>query len=136
MAKQSFNYTKRGHKYIDKEVRDWEGQARVQIMEQLPEDFVPYDCPIVIKNLTFVFPLLANTPKYKKRFLKNGGNLYKKTRPDLMDNLPKNLFDACESVLFTDDSLIVKHIGEMKKIRGRKPRIEFEIFPLEQKIPK
>lgn len=131
LAKQSFRFTRSGHKYQDKDLKDWEGQAKVQLAAQLPEGFRPFQGPVVIKNLTFVFPITKGCPKYKRAYIEAGNDLYKETKPDLMDNLPKNVFDVCNGILFTDDSNIVAHRGELKKIYGLRPRIEFEIEPLE-----
>jgi Holliday junction resolvase RusA-like endonuclease len=55
-----------------------------------------------------------------------GGIIYKHTRPDLTDNLAKGLFDAMESVVFINDSLIVS-LDDVKKYYGIQPRIEIEL---------
>jgi Holliday junction resolvase RusA-like endonuclease len=125
MAKQSFRFTMQGRKYPDKEVKEWAGQARAQIEAQLPQGHIPYQKGVIIKDLTFAYPVLKNTPGYQLRHLDQGGLLYKKTKPDL-DNLQKNLFDACKGVVFLDDSQIVE-ITNIKKIFARQPEITFEI---------
>ena len=131
LAKQSFRFTKKGHKYQNKNVVNWAAQARLQVINQLPKKFLPFNGPIVIQNLTFVFSLLKNMPKKTIKDIENGLDVFKVTKPDLLDNLQKNLWDVCEGVLFINDSRIVMHSGKMKKIYGKKPRIEFEIFSLE-----
>jgi Holliday junction resolvase RusA-like endonuclease len=125
IAKQSFRFTMQGRKYPNKDVKDWAGQARAQIESQLPEKWVPMKNAVIIKNLDFVYPLLKQTPQYQLRFLDGGGLLRKKTKPDL-DNLQKNLFDACKDILFLDDSQIVE-ITNIRKIFGHQPCIMFEI---------
>lgn len=130
MAKQGFMFTRKGIRYQKPEIKNWAAQAKLQVINQLPEEFKLFDGPIVIKNLSFVFPMLKNTPKYKKKMVEEGINLFKDTKPD-MDNLQKNTWDVCEGILFTNDSRIVL-IEKMKKIYGLKPRIEFEIVEVEK----
>lgn len=135
-AKQSMRigYNKslgRAMSYQSKAITEWSAGAKAQLITQLPSGFIPYDCPVVIANLTFVYPIPKGMPKYKRKMIEEGMDIYKDTKPDLMDNLPKNLFDSCEGILFTNDSKIVQHEGEMKKIYGTRPRIEFGIRPLD-----
>lgn len=130
-AKQSFRFAvgKKGrvHKYKPKGAHSWEAQARAQVVAQLPENFRPYEGPVIIKNLTFVFSIPKSFPKYRYEYIKNGGRIYKTSKPDVMDNLSKALMDSCEGVLFLNDSQIVAHRGLLCKIYGLVPRVEFEI---------
>lgn len=127
MAMQSMRFTKKGHRYQVRKVVNWKAQARQQMISQLPADFTPFVKPLMIKDLTYVFPIPKSFPKYKIGTIKDGFKIYKETRPDLMDNLSKSLWDCCEGILFLNDSQIVSHKGELCKIYGFKPRIEFEI---------
>ena len=114
-------------KYQPKKTEDWKNNAQAQIAYQLPKDFKPFPGAVRIKNLTFIFKPLKAFSKKKLKFIEEGGILYKETKPDLMDNLNKLLFDSCNGVLFLDDSRIVEHEGKLRKIYGLEPRIEFEI---------
>lgn len=131
MAKQSFRFTRSGLKYQPKELINWAAQAKLQIINQLPKGFKPMTEPVILKDLTFVYPVPKNTPKYKINLISDGHTLFKESRPDLLDNLGKNILDVCQGVLFINDAQIVGHTGFMKKIYGSTPRIEFEIFTLE-----
>jgi len=130
MAIQSMRITNKGHRYQPKKNLNYKAQIRSQLLQQLPKSFVPLRGPVIIKDLIYVFPPLKNFPKYKINMLKNGNTIYKKTKPDLLDNLSKGFFDACEGILFLNDSQIVECKG-MKKVYGLKPRIEFEIEEVE-----
>lgn len=130
LAKQSFKVTKKGFKYTDKKVVDWKAQARTQLINQLPEAWIPFTEAVRITDLTFVFPILKSFPKYKIKQIKEGIIFYKTTKPDL-DNLQKSLWDCCEGILFINDSQVV-HIGKMEKKYGEVPRIEFTVERIEQ----
>ena len=85
-----------------------------------------------IKNILYVFP--AKGPKqksYLERCIVSGIIPYKSTKPDLTDNLQKAWVDACNGLLWKDDSLIVEISGIVRKIYGHVPRIEFEVEEIE-----
>lgn len=113
--------------YQNKEVIDNEKNIALNVKSQLPIGFVPFDVAIAVKIL-YVFPILSNFTKRQKEIIDNCGIIYKDTKPDLTDNLNKGLFDACEGILYTNDSRICK--VESTKIYGNKPRIELEIYTL------
>jgi Holliday junction resolvase RusA-like endonuclease len=113
--------------YQKKEVKDNEANIAFEIKSQLPLDFIPFDVAIGVKIL-YVFPLLTSFSKKQKESIANNEIIYKDTKPDLTDNLNKGLFDACEGILYTNDSRICK--VESTKIYGIKPRIELEIYIL------
>jgi Holliday junction resolvase RusA-like endonuclease len=113
--------------YQKKEVIDNERNTAFDVKSQLPIGFVPFDVAIGVKIL-YVFPLLSNFTKKQKEIIDAGGIIYKDTKPDLTDNLNKGLFDACEGILYTNDSRICK--VESTKIYGTVPRIELEIYML------
>lgn len=113
--------------YQKKEVVDNEKNIAVDVKSQLPLSFIPFDEAIGVQIL-YVFPLLSNFTKRQKEFIDAGGIIYKDTKPDLTDNLNKGLFDACEGILYTNDSRICK--VESIKIYGNEPRIELEIYKL------
>ena len=135
LATQSTQFTKKGFSYKPKKVKDWTGQARSQIILQLPEGFTPFMNEVYIQNLEFVFPVLTNFPKYKLKYIKEGGIIYKNCKPDI-DNLMKLWADSIEGILFLKDSQIVEYRGFIRKKYGFIPRIEFEIGEIKQCIPK
>jgi Holliday junction resolvase RusA-like endonuclease len=127
--KQSARFYKAGRfvkSYQTKDVKQNESNIRAQIIEQLPKGFIPFDKPIRVTKLHYVFPIPKSFTKTKLRKIQMGGIIYKHTRPDLTDNLAKGLFDAMESVVFINDSLIVS-LDDVKKYYGIQPRIEIEL---------
>ena len=104
-----------------KEVVEKERNIAFDVRSQLPEGFIPYDCPLSIEVL-FVFPPLSSMNKATKLAIENGEIIYKPTKPDLQDNLMKGLSDAMNGIVFIDDSRICK--VKSQKIYGLIPRTE------------
>jgi len=113
--------------YQKKEVVEKERNIAFDVMSQLPEGFIPYDCPLSME-LLFVFPPLASMNKATKLAIKKGEIVYKPTKPDLHDNLAKIVADSMNGVVFVDDSRICK--VESQKIYGLIPRTEVIIKKL------
>ena len=113
--------------YQKKEVVEKERNIAFDVMSQLPEGFIPYDCPLSME-LLFVFPPLASMNKATKLAIKKGEIVYKPTKPDLHDNLAKIVADSMNGVVFVDDSRICK--VESQKIYGLSPRTEVIIKKL------
>lgn len=105
-----------------------ENDLGISAKEQLPKDFKILDEPIGA-SILYVFPMLSSFSKKDREFVKNGGIIYKDTKPDLHDNLNKALFDALEGIVYTNDSRVCK-LKETQKIYGINPRIELTIFKL------
>ena len=126
--KQGFMFTMTGHRYKKKDVAEAEQNIRTQVINQIPKDFKLWDCPIEVKSILYVFPILTSFPKWKRDLIKSGTIIHKSTKPDLTDNLQKGLFDALEGIIYVNDSLICK-IGSLDKIYGDKPRTEVIIEP-------
>lgn len=114
-------------KYKDKKVEKAESYFRLAAIEQLPDDFIPFDEPLEAKVM-FIFPPLKTFSKKKMRALEDGAVLYKHTKPDLTDNLMKGVFDALESIVYKNDSQIVK--TEAIKRYGLDPRTHILIKPI------
>jgi Holliday junction resolvase RusA-like endonuclease len=134
LAKQSAKFRRRGkfvQSYQPEKVVNNERNIRYQVIEQLPKGFIPFQNPIVVKKLHYVFPLLKNMRKKDLKAIHSGEFVYKFTKPDLTDNLNKSLFDAMEGIVFVNDSLIVS-MDNVKKYYGLQPRIELEIEELEE----
>jgi len=130
--KQSFRFTKTGIKYQPAKVKKAEESIKMQIIQQLPKDFEPFDKGVIIERLLFVFPPLKGFSKKKMKELEEGKKIYKTTRPDLTDNLLKGLMDAMEGIVFVNDSQICE-IKNIKKIYGLKPRTEIILREVEEK---
>ena len=113
--------------YQKKEVVEKERNIAFDVKSQLPEGFIPYDCPLSIEVL-FVFPLLSSMKKSVRQEIEDGVIVYKPTKPDLQDNLMKILADSMNGIVFVDDSRICKVSSQ--KIYGLIPRTEVIIKPL------
>lgn len=128
LAKQSARFAKRGRfmqSYQPKEITNWVAQARLQILNQLPEGWIPIDGKVIIKKLEFIFPPLKCWSKKKLRSLQEGEMIYKEPKPDI-DNLQKLTYDSCNGILWRDDAQVVE-IRLLRKIFGEVPRIELEL---------
>lgn len=119
-AKQSFKFTRTGMGYQPKEVKESKQNMIAQIIQQLPKDYKPLTGPVIIEELSFNFPPLKSFSKKKLEIMREF-KLYKPTKPDL-DNLEKNLFDACNNILWLDDAQIVE-IRLIKKMYYDTPGI-------------
>jgi Holliday junction resolvase RusA-like endonuclease len=115
------------HHYKSTKVLREERNIRAIAQHQLPTGFIPFNEPIGIKAL-FVFPMLKSFPKYRKKEIERGIQIYRDKKPDLTDNLMKGLCDALEGVIYINDSRICK--VESQKIYGTVPRTEITIYKL------
>ena len=134
LAKQSARFAKRGkfmHKYQPKKITDWNAQARLQMINQLPSDWSIIDGPVRIEYVHFIFPIPKSISNKKKDLIIEGNEpeCYKTTRPDI-DNCMKALWDACNGILFTDDSRIVD-IQDSQKLLGVEPCIKLKLGEIE-----
>ena len=128
MAKQSARFARRGnfmHKYQPKRLVNWIQDAKAQIREQLPDDWVPISSPVKILSISFQFPPLKSWSKKKLKSLQAGEIIFKETKPD-MDNLLKNLWDACNGLVWIDDRQIVELL-KASKTYNEVPRIVIEV---------
>ena len=92
--------------YQKKSVVDRETSIGWEVTE-LPQGFVPFDCPLFME-VEYVFPIpMSATKKFKQRII-DGEIVYKDTKPDLHDNLSKLVVDSLEGVVFINDSRISK----------------------------
>lgn len=98
---------------------------RAQIIAQLPAGFVPLCGPLVVHELVFTFGALKSMPKWQQRDIIGGAAIAKTTKPDL-DNLEKLLWDACEGIVYANDSLIWEKLA-VRKVYGRQPGIRLVI---------
>jgi Holliday junction resolvase RusA-like endonuclease len=105
--------------YQTKEVKDNESNIGYSVMQQLPKDFIPYDCPISAQ-MEYVFPAPSSFTKKQKEAIAKGKIIFKDTKPDLTDNLNKGLIDALSGIVYVNDSRIavthsVKYYGLVPK---------------------
>jgi len=128
-GKQSFRFTKKGIKYQPKEVKQREENIQWQVINQLPKDFQPFDCPLWVTKLHYIFAPLKSFSKRKLRAIESDEIIFKDTKPDLTDNLAKLVFDALEGIVYINDSKIVA-MDNVRKYYGLVPRIEIEIVPM------
>lgn len=123
-----YNDKKSGRKRVliryhqPKEITDQENTLKALAISQIPEEFKPFDGPVIITRLDFIFPPLKSFPKIKLMNIAIGLVEYKTTRPDLNDNLCKGLFDALEGIIYLNDSQICEKLNT-RKIYGSKPGI-------------
>ena len=103
-AKGRPRFTRRGFSYTPKETRDAEALLRKQTLIQLPKDFKLLDQALSISIIFYI-----KRPKSKKKAI------HCITRPDI-DNYVKTVLDAFNSIVFTDDSIIVELYA--KKVYG------------------
>ena len=129
-SKQSFRFTKSGHKYQKKEVVEKQEAIQWQVVNQLPDGFKPFTGGVRVTRLLYVFPPLKSFSKKQLILLKNGVRIYKTTKPDLTDNLNKGLFDAMQGLVYINDSQVCE-VENMVKCYGLQPRIEIELEEIE-----
>lgn len=128
-AVQSFKFTFSGRKYQPKGTVEWKTYIKIVAMQQLPEGWTPFNAYCGI-DVSFVFPVLKSAKKHEVLHLANGGFIYKKTKPDLTDNLMKGVIDALKETVWTDDSIICT--VSSRKVMGQSPRIVIRAFEIEK----
>lgn len=136
ISSQSFRFAFRGKKifkYKDKNKKLAEQNYLYQIKKQLPSNFELLSGPLFVKSILYVFKIPTSIyPKIKKHIFANE-KVYKNSKPDIVDNTQKPLFDCMQGVVFFRDSQIVK-VGQIEKIYGMNPRIEIEIEKMSEVI--
>lgn len=127
--KQSFRVAKVGNfikKFQSAEVVKNERNIKFDCISQLPAGFKPFAGPLRIRKLDYVFPIPKSMSKKMVQFIRDGGIVYKSTKPDLTDNLNKGLFDALEGIVYINDSQIAE-VQNSRKIYGETPYISLVI---------
>lgn len=115
--------------YQPQDVVNMQKSLAWQIVQQIPSGFVPTKNPVMIR-VQFVFPPLKTWPKWKERMFEEGITFYKPTKPDLQDNLMKNLADSMEGIIYQNDSQIISVFSE--KVYGRVPKTVVSIKIIEE----
>lgn len=85
-------------------------------------DFLPFTKRICIEYLAFVYAPLKSMTKKEKNFIEQGNYIWKDTQPDLIDNLPKLIFDALEKIIFDNDGKIFM-MNKSIKVYGKIPGV-------------
>jgi Holliday junction resolvase RusA-like endonuclease len=88
--------------------------------------FRPFSQFVGYELLEFIYEPLKSMKRATVDKIKNGGLVYKTTRPDF-ENLEKQLNDALQGVLFTDDSIISRKNNLYKRF-GESAGIHFIIM--------
>lgn len=125
LAKQSFRFTNMGFKYQDKEIVNWQAQARTQLIQQLPLNFKPFTGAVGFEFIHVMFPITKSTSKKMREKMKTE-KIFRSKKPDI-DNIIKAILDSCKTILFLDDSQVVG-INSLEKFYDETPKIVFSIF--------
>jgi len=106
VAKGRARSTRSGRHYTPEKTRRAEDSFAGRVFAQLtPEQRTPATGPLVLE-VTFVMPIPASWSGKKTRDAESGATK-PVSRPDL-DNLLKLAKDACNSILWVDDSQVVE----------------------------
>jgi Holliday junction resolvase RusA-like endonuclease len=98
------------------------GRSVKAVISRVMGQAKPISGPLRI-DMTFVMPLPASWPKWKKEAALEG-LIVPTGRPD-MDNLEKNLLDAANETLIVDDSYVINR--HAWKIYGETPAIKMSV---------
>lgn len=129
VAKGRPRTTRSGITYTPAKTRKWEDDARV-IARQKMEGQSQIDGPVKVFIVAQYEPP-ASWPEWKRRAAMDG--LVAHTgRPDL-DNLEKAVCDACNGVVYRDDSQIVEKLS--RKRYGPEAYVEIVVYPTGQLTP-
>ena len=109
--------------YTPEPTRSYEGMIRTAAMDALG-DRRPIDAPVAFE-LTAVFPVPASWSGRKRQRALDGE--IKPGKPDL-DNIAKAWSDACNGVVYRDDSLICNMA--LAKRYGLAPQVSVTVTPM------
>lgn len=127
MAVQSVRAVRMGkgiRTFQPKKVEDWKSYVRVNILNQLPENWAVLNEPLAVRY-TLKFPPLKSMKKAELTKIEAGETVYKAKKPDF-DNCLKGLNDCLSGIVWRDDSLVVK--AGVSKIYAINPEIEVVIY--------
>ena len=112
--------------YQKQSVKNEESNVKMQVLNQLPADFLMTTRPIRVTRLHYVFAPIKSLKKRDMAAIESGELIYKATKPDLTDNLNKGVFDALQGIVYANDSQIIS-MDDVKKYYGLRPRVEIEL---------
>ena len=95
------------HKYQPREQIEWKNYLMILAREQLPSDFKIFTGVPLKIEMAFVFLLPKSAPKRIQAAVQDAGDrVWKITKPDVTDNLPKGVVDALAGIVYRDDCII------------------------------
>lgn len=116
---------KRGIPFTPERQRNNAATLRMAAQEAMNGQ-LPFDCPVML-NLHAEFAIPDSWSKRKKAQA-IAGIIRPGKKPDL-SNIVKQVEDACNTVIFRDDALIVEY-GTLRKVYGLQPRIVVTVMPI------
>jgi Holliday junction resolvase RusA-like endonuclease len=111
--------------YDPKKSKDFKKYVKLVAAENRPKKLLEGPLQLFIRVYK---PTLKNFSK-KKLAAAESGELRPVTKPDV-DNYVKGIKDACNQILWKDDSQVVELLAS--KWYSEKPRIEIIVVPIEQ----
>jgi Holliday junction resolvase RusA-like endonuclease len=111
--------------YDPKKSKDFKKYVKLVAAENRPKKLLEGPLQLFIRVYK---PTLKNFSK-KKLAAAESGELRPLTKPDV-DNYVKGIKDACNQILWKDDSQVVELLAS--KWYSEKPRIEIMVVPIEQ----
>ena len=108
-ALQSFRVAQIGgfaRKYQPREVVQWKNYLMILAREQLPSDFKVFTGVPLRIEMAFIFLLPKSAPKRMRVAIEAGERIWKITKPDVTDNLPKGVVDALSGIVYSNDCII------------------------------
>lgn len=121
--------TKTGVAFTPAKTRKWEADARV-IARQRMFGREQFECPVRVMVIA-AFPVPVSWPSWKREAAE-AGQIGMTGRPDL-DNLAKIVTDACNGIVYRDDSQIVEMTSS--KRYAREAFVEIIVEPTGQATP-
>jgi len=118
-------YTRKGKPYTPEAEAENERGLRASVINRLPFDFKPLSGSISITRALFLFPPNCSFNEKEKNLIKQGAEIEKNLKPDLIDCL-KSIIKAMAGIVFTNESQICRII-ELKKCYSSSPGIKLEI---------
>jgi len=85
-------------------------------------------------EIQFIFSPLKGFSKAQKIAIAEGRKVYKTTKPDLTDNLPKGFVDALSGVVFERDQLVCL-VGKYEKFYAMKAGIRLKAWTIDEIEP-
>lgn len=94
------------HKYQPREQIEWKNYLMILAREQLPADFSVFTGVPLKIEMAFVFLLPKSAKKCLRVAVDAGERIWKITKPDVTDNLPKGVVDALSGIVYSNDCII------------------------------
>ena len=122
VAKGRPRFTRKGHTYTPTKTRDFEDKVKEAARRAMGSS-EPLETPLALGVVSHV-PIPASWSKKRQEAAKNGES-NPTTRPDV-DNYAKLVMDACNGILYIDDSQVVNL--HASKVYSDYPRIEVTLI--------